>query len=69
MLSIADIVVLTLVAAAFVAVCVRVHRRGACGDCAQGGACTGRCGSSTKRHCPALKGVDAVARDLGRDVK
>lgn len=69
MLSLADIVVLALVAVAFVAVCVRVHRKGTCGDCAQAGVCTGSCSSSTKKHCPALKGVDAVAQDLGRDVK
>lgn len=69
MLSLADIVVLALVAVAFVAVCVRVRRKGTCGDCSQSGACTGSCGSSKKNHCPALKGVDAVVQDLNRNVK
>ena len=36
-----DIVILLLVAIAFVAVCVRIYRKGTCADCAQGGVCTG----------------------------
>ena len=69
MLSLADIIVLALVAVAFVAVCVRVRRKGSCADCASAGVCTGHCSSSTKKSCPAMKGVDAVARDLGEGVK
>lgn len=63
-----DIVILAGIAAAFVAVCVRVRRKGACADCSQGGTCSGHCGSAGKKGCPALKGVDAVADDLGRGV-
>ena len=37
-----DIVVLAIIGIAFVAVCVRIYRKGTCADCAQGGACTGR---------------------------
>lgn len=69
MLSIADIVVLALIAVAFVAVCVRVWRKGSCADCASAGVCTGHCSSNTKKHCPAMKGVDAVAHDLEQGVK
>mgnify|MGYP004471077977 CR=1 FL=1 len=62
-----DIVILLLVAIAFVAVCVRIHRKGTCADCAQGGACSGHCGH--KNSCPAVKGADKVAEDLSRGVK
>lgn len=64
-----DIIVLALIGVAFVAVCVRMWRKGTCADCAQGDVCTGHCSASTKKSCPAMKGVDAVARDLGRGVK
>ena len=37
-----DIVVLAVIGIAFVAVCVRIHRKGTCADCAQGGVCTGQ---------------------------
>ena len=33
-----DIVVLAVIGIAFVAVCVRIYRKGTCADCAQGGA-------------------------------
>lgn len=69
MLSVADIVVLALVAVAFVAVCVRVRRKGSCADCASAGVCTGHCSLSTKKSCPAMKGVDAVAQELEQSVK
>lgn len=69
MLSLADIIVLALVAVAFVAVCVRVRRKGPCADCASAGVCTGQCSSSTKKSCPAMKGVDAVAQELEQSVK
>lgn len=69
MLSVADIVVLVLVAAAFVAVCVRLRRKGACADCASAGACSGKCSPSAKRRCPAMKGVDIVVRDLKRGIE
>ena len=32
-----DIVVLAVIGIAFVAVCVRIYRKGTCADCAQGG--------------------------------
>ncbi len=64
-----DFIVLALIAVAFVVVCVRTWRKGTCADCAQGGVCTGHCSAGTKKRCPALKGVDEVARDLGRGVK
>jgi len=54
-----DIVVLAVIGVAFVAVCVRVYRKGTCADCAQGGVCTGHC--SNKKTCAALKGVDKIA--------
>ena len=62
-----DIVVLAVIAIAFVAVCVRIYRKGTCADCAQGGVCTGHC--SNKKTCAALKGVDKIAEDLGRGIK
>ena len=58
-----DIVVLAVIGIAFVAVCVRIYRKGTCADCAQGGVCTGHC--SNKKTCAALKGVDKIAEDLG----
>lgn len=76
-----DIIVLLLIAVAFVAVCVRMHRKGSCADCAQGGYCTGHCSSGKKKGhlgpkkstgpatCAALKGVDRVAEELSRGVK
>ena len=51
-----DVVVLAVIGIAFVAVCVRIYRKGTCADCAQGGVCTGHC--SNKKTCAALKGVD-----------
>ena len=76
-----DIIVLLLIAVTFVAVCVRMHRKGSCADCAQGGYCTGHCSSGKKKGhlgpkkntgpatCAALKGVDRVAEELSRGVK
>lgn len=68
-LSPLDIVILAAIAVASVAVCVRVRRKGSCADCAQGGVCSGHCDSSHAGSCPAIKGVDATARKLGRGVK
>lgn len=68
-MSPADIVILALIAVAFAAVCVRIKRRGTCADCAEGGACSGHCSVSQKKSCPACKGVDAVAEELGRSVR
>ena len=64
-----DIIVLALIAIAFVAVCVRTYRKGSCADCAQGGVCTGHCGGKRKKTCAALKGVDRVEAELSRGVK
>lgn len=60
-----DVVILAVIAAAFVAVCVRVRRRGTCADCSQGGTCS----HARRGSCPAAKGVDKVAHDLGRGIK
>lgn len=68
-MSPADIVILALIAVAFVAVCLRIRRRGACADCAEGGTCTGHRSSAQKKSCPACKGVDAVTEELGRGVR
>lgn len=68
-MSPADIVILALIAVAFAAVCVRIKRRGTCADCAEGGTCSGHCSASQKKSCPACKGVDAVAEELGRGVR
>lgn len=68
-MSFADIIILGLIAAAFIAVCVRIRRKGACADCIEAGECAGGCHSSRKGGCPALKGVDAVAEELGRNVR
>ena len=62
-----DIVVLAVIGIAFVAVCVRIYRKGTCVDCAQGGVCTVHC--SYKKTCSALKGVEKIAEDLGRCIK
>ena len=66
-MGIADFIILGLIAAAFVAVVLRVRRKGACADCAQGGSCPS-CGSKKHGCCPAAKGVDRVADELGRGV-
>ncbi|MDY4041453.1 MAG: hypothetical protein SOY67_05060 [Collinsella sp.] len=60
-----DLIILALIAVAFVAVCVRVRRKGSCGDCASAGSCS----SSHKKSCPAMKGVDQVERELSRGVR
>ncbi len=64
-----DIIILALIAAGVVAVFLRVRRKGTCADCAQGGSCSGHCGTSKRASCPALKGVDTVADELGRGVR
>ena len=67
-MSLADVVVLGLLAAAFVAVCVRVKRHGACMDCGEAGMCTGHCSPDHKKTCAALKGLDQVEAELSRGV-
>ena len=62
-----DIIVLALIGIAFVAVCVRAHKKGICADCAQG--CDGGCGGHGGRKCAAAKGVDQIYDDLSRGVK
>lgn len=70
-----DIIVLIVIGIAFVAVCVRMYRKGSCADCIQGGSCGGHCQGGKRKHkggaatCAALKGVDKVAAELGRGVK
>ena len=68
-MSLIDIVILAVIAVAFVAVCIRIKRKGSCADCAQGGACGGHCSSAQRKSCPACKSVDQVAEELGRGVK
>lgn len=68
-MSLADIIILTLIGIAFIAVCVRTVRKGSCADCAQGGVCSGNCSSAKKGQCAAVQGVDAVAEKLSRGVK
>ena len=48
-----DIVVLAVIGIAFVAVCVRIYRKGTCADCAQGGVSRGI--APTKRRAPHLR--------------
>ena len=67
-MGIADFIILGLVAVAFVAVIVRVRRKGTCADCMQGDSCPS-CGKGRRGSCPALKGVDKVAKELGRNIK
>ena len=71
-MGLADIIILALVAAAFVAVCVRIKRKGTCADCSEAASCGGHCSacaSRDQRSCPACKGIDEVAEDLGRGVR
>ncbi len=66
-MGIADIIILALVAAGVIAVILRARKKGACADCAQG------CSCDHAKHgagaCPALKGVDRVADELGCGVR
>lgn len=64
-----DIILLVAIGAAFVAVLMRIKRKGTCGDCSSSGSCSGRCSSKQKSCCPAVKGVDAVEKELSRGVK
>ena len=65
-MGIADIIILALIAAGVIAVILRVRRKGTCADCAQGGTCEHA--KHGKGSCPAVKGVDTVADELGRGV-
>lgn len=60
-----DILILIAIAAAFAAVVLRIRRRGACADCAQGSACS----HAHRGKCPAMKGADRVADELGRGIR
>ena len=64
-----DIILLVAIGAAFVAVLMRIKRKGTCGDCSSSGSCSGHCSSKQKSCCAAAKGVDAVERELSRGVK
>ncbi|MBY4797275.1 hypothetical protein K6V98_02700 [Collinsella sp. AGMB00827] len=64
-MNLTDIIILSLVAVAFVAVIIRVLKKGSCGDCAQGGSCRS---SKHKGGCPAMKGVDEIERELSKGV-
>ena len=67
-MGIADIIILALVAVAFVAVCVRIKRKGTCADCAQNGTCSGTCSAAQRKRCPACQDIDLVTDKLARDV-
>lgn len=64
-----DVIVLALIAIAFIAVCIRIWRKGTCADCVAGGVCTGHCGSNRRKSCAAMKGLDEVERDLSKGVR
>lgn len=69
-----DIILLALIAVAFVAVLVRIKRKGACGDCSSGGcssagACSRHCDAAKKSRCAAAEGIDAVEERLSRGMK
>lgn len=75
-----DIAILLVVGIAFVAVVMRIRKKGTCGDCASAGSCSGACAScATAQHargdaprgagCPACEGVDALASRLSRGIK
>ena len=78
-LSLFEVFVLALVLGWFAYSVWRAWSKGTCVDCAEGDFCTGHC-SSRKRgrfgrrrkqaqaSCPAMKGVDQVAEELGRGV-
>ena len=72
-MGLADIIILAAIGVAFVAVCVRVKRKGTCGDCPSGGGCSGKCSGGCdaehRKGCAALKGVDAVTEKLSRGVR
>ncbi len=69
-MGVADIVILLLVAAAFVAVVIRVKRKGVCADCAESGSCGGHCGHCSSgadgASCPAALAPDDLDEKLGR---
>ena len=72
-MGIADVIILAIIAVAFVAVCVRIKRKGTCADCSEAGSCSGHCDAHCsprrQKSCPACKGLDKVAEDLGRGVR
>lgn len=71
-----DILILLVIAVAFVAVVLRVRKKGTCADCGSSGSCPS-CGNGSglrrlgrkKATCPACEGVDKVASKLGQGVK
>lgn len=64
-----DIILLVAIGTAFVAVLMRIKRKGTCGDCSSSGSCSGHCSPRQKSCCAATKGVDAVEKELSRGVK
>lgn len=66
-MSTIDVLIIALVLTAFVAVILRVRKKGTCGDCAQAGSCAG-CSTRRGVACPACEGVDRVAEKLSRNV-
>lgn len=74
LVSAIDIVILALVAAAFVAVALRIRKKGTCGDCPSAGSCGGSCAGCGARGsggagCPACEDAEDVARRLRRGVR
>lgn len=67
-----DIAILAAVGIAFVAVVIRIRKKGTCGDCASAGSCGGSCascGAEKRASCPACEGADRVAERLSRGIK
>ncbi len=62
-----DIVVLAVIGIAFVAVCVRIYRKGHLRRLRSGWRLHGAL--LQQKTCAALKGVDKIAEDLGRGIK
>ena len=59
-MGLADIIILALVAAAFVAVVLRVRKKGVCADCSEAGSC------AHKGSCMAHLDPEEVEKRLGK---
>ena len=59
-MGLADIVILALIAAAFIAVVLRARKKGVCADCSEAGSC------AHKGSCAAHMDPEEIARRLGK---
>lgn len=69
-MSIADIIVIALIAAACAAAIVYMRKQGICGSCSNAGSCGGACsscGAAKRATCPACLGADEVEKRLSAD--